>query len=145
MHSRKFQTEWLRKIINGVLIFFIVALSLAYFDGFIQDHDHAFHLSILVDPSSFDHHSLPPPKAFFPQRQVNQYKSLAHHFIAVKYFTSNLAQLYNSRLGFHQPTVNTAVELNFLVIGQISITLLVEKSVWLPPPEKPPSIHLSIA
>ena len=125
--------HWLYRIIYYVLVVLVGGVGpLTYFDAFLPEHIHPYHLSFLELPA---HHHNPLPPAAVNGLQPHQFPALAPSDGRAP----GLAQFFNTGLadGYVLPGKTTAAPRAALVAGlwNFSPTNL---SAVLPPPKKPP-------
>jgi hypothetical protein len=132
---------WIEKIIYGLLVLCVGGVgSLTYFDAFVPQHTHPYHLTILEEPNH-SHNPLPLPVETARQRLKSQ---LAAHptLLAAHDAIPGLAFFTQSTLG--QGYVLTEGRIEFCVcpslIGRLPAVDPAERSALLLPPDKPPTV-----
>lgn len=132
---------WIKKSIYGLLIFFVGGMgSLVYFDAFVPEHTHPYHLSILED-GSHSHSPLPLPAPKAPQPFVGRWLTspalLASHSAAA----GLIADFLNvSGDGCLMAGGRASIRYPLTQYGRVPALLLTDNSAVLQPPDKPPTL-----
>jgi hypothetical protein len=147
MRLKRAVSLWLEKLIYIWLIFWVGGLgALTYFDGFLPNHPHhhhPYHLGFLVEPPQV-YNPLPPPPELLAQQMslwlLSRFLPEAD-FIIAQHLASGLAQFFGSGLsdGYLLTTARGRIFMTAPLIGSVLTVALSGRSVWLAPPEKPPS------
>ena len=149
-------TGWCRKVFYALLIFCVGGVGpLTYFDAFLPDHPHPFHLSFLAhsdhhhhesDHCPSDHHLSPrtptqPAQAWQIERLSPFSQPLFKLAVSTGYdLTSGFVNFFSSglSLGYLLTVAEFGVISSLPLISQVSPTAPAGRSTWRPPPEKPP-------
>jgi hypothetical protein len=149
-NKRRF-VNWINHLIYGLLIFCLGGVGpLTYFDAFSPHHNHPFHLS-LFDSASDHHHEIHCPgldEQYHKHQQTTgswQLKPIGESgpaYTASQQTLPGFARFFQSGLSYGFLLTGTEI-----VIGlanspsyRIPAAPLTDRSVGLPPPEKPPSL-----
>lgn len=133
------------RIIYGLLLLCVGGVgSLAYFDAFLPDHAHPYHLTILEGPDHA-HNPLPLPAEIaqesLRQRLASQLTPRAI-LVAAYGSTPGLAFFTQSTLSHGYVLTDGRIEFCacFSLTGRLPANDPTESSTLLPPPDKPPTL-----
>lgn len=155
---------WIEKIFYGLLILCVGGVGpLIYFDAFLPDHPHPYHLSVLHE--TFHEHAYGDNREHThphscqsqrPEQDLNRRPverlTISPHLITVDFISPNqslasgLVRFFQSGLshGYLLIVAKFDISVDNSLSNRVSLVTLTEPSVWLPPPEKPPpSLSLS--
>lgn len=148
-------SRWINNFINGLLIFCVGGIGpLTYFDGFSPHHSHPFHLSIfgsVPDHEQGSHcHGL--GELDYQQQPVEQWRidpaaRLTTVYTADPQTTSGFAHFFQSGLSHGFLLTGTELDIGAArsLYQRMPAGSLTERSIWLPPPKKPPSLSFAFA